>query len=300
MYKIDESNLGNTFEDPEYVRQVLDNIDEIVEKSFAFYNRSAENKKSTGIKSINIRTSCSRYRNLGPAEDLSWADLAYRRAGVFASYIAKTAKEISGDNQDFVEILMGVVFIDYLGSNGDGTSGPDPDKNQQDQIVRKGYYVKEGTGVKFIDKKEGGLLDIDVVEVTPGQNNQPILGSSAILSKAKDENGNLMNSLPASPEEYDKFKYIFIEVTGDESISPSSDTFPGDELPDEYTKVVDYSVRVKFPSGQYNGGGGGGKKKRRSSISRRELKKMEKRRKENSKFGCEWHKDSNWIENMFP
>jgi hypothetical protein len=266
MYSLDESKLGETFEKPEYAAQVLDSIDEFIENSFAFYNRGVEGKKSTGVDSIIIRTSCNRYRNTEPSENLSWADLGYKRAEAFSSYILKLAKEISGDNGDFVNMIASSIKIDYLGSNGDGTSGPDPGKNLQGEQVRKGYYVKKGSEVTFEPKKGTNLVDIEIVPVEIGDKSNPILGTTPSTKKAKDVEGNEMTSAPASPKDYDQFKYIFIELTSKEFEDVAGDFKPGEESLGEYEKVSNYFVQVKFPSGKIEGGGGGGGRKRRSKT----------------------------------
>jgi hypothetical protein len=266
MYSLDETKMGETFEDSEYANQVLDSIDEFIENSFAFYNRGEEGKKSSGVDSIIIRTSCNRYRNTEPAENLSWADLGYKRAEAFSSYILKSAKEISGDNGDFVDMIAKTIKIDYLGSNGDGTSGPDPDKNQSGQPVKKGHYIKKGDAAEWVPKGKGSLVDVEIVPIEIGDKSNPILGTTPSTKKAKDVEGNEMTSAPANPKDYDQFKYIFIELTSKKFESAKDDTFPGDELPGGYEKVSNYFVQVKFPSGKMEGGGGGGGRKRRSKT----------------------------------
>jgi len=274
MYSLDESKLGETFKDPEYAGQVLDSIDEFIENSFAFYNRREEGKKSTGVDSIIIRTSCNRYRNLGPAENLSWADLSYKRAEAFSSFILKSAKEISGDNKDFVNMIRSAIKIDYLGSNGDGTSGPDPDKNQDGDSVKKGHYIKEGNEAKWIPKEKGGLVDIEIVPVEIGDKSNPILGTTFSTKKAKDVEGNEMTSAPANPKDYDKFKYIFIELTANKFEDFTPDAFPGEGSEEGFEKISNYFVQVKFPFGKTGGGGG---RKRRSKTRIRKGKAPERK-----------------------
>ena len=266
MYSLDESKLGETFENTEDAVQVLDSIDEFIENSFAFYNRGEEGKKSAGVDSIIIRTSCNRYRNTEPAENLSWADLGYKRAEAFSSYILKSAKEISGDNGDFVDMIAKTIKIDYLGSNGDGTSGPDPDKNQSGQPVKKGHYIKKGDAAEWVPKGKGSLVDVEIVPIEIGDKSNPILGTTPSTKKAKDVEGNEMVSAPANPKDYDQFKYIFIELTGKKFEYVAFDFKPGEEPTEEYEKVSNYFVQVKFPSGKMEGGGGGGGRKKRSKT----------------------------------
>lgn len=268
MYSLDETKMGETFEDSEYANQVLDSIDEFIENSFAFYNRREEGKKSAGVDSIIIRTSCNRYRNTEPAENLSWADLGYKRAEEFSSYILKSAKEISGDNGDFVDMIAKTIKIDYLGSNGDGTSGPDPDKNQSGQPVKKGHYIKKGDAAEWVPKGKGSLVDVEIVPIKIGDKSNPILGTTPSTKKAKDVEGNEMTSAPANPKDYDQFKYIFIELTADKFEDFTDDIKPGEGSEEGFEKISNYSVQVKFPSGKTGGGGGGRKKRSKTRIKR--------------------------------
>jgi hypothetical protein len=268
MYSLDESKLGETFEDTEYAGQVLDSIDEFIENSFAFYNRREEGKKSTGVDSIIIRTSCNRYRNTEPSENISWAELSYKRAEAFSSYILKSAKEISGDNGDFVDMIAKTIKIDYLGSNGDGTSGPDPDKNQSGQPVKKGHYIKKGDAAEWVPKGKGSLVDVEIVPIKIGDKSNPILGTTPSTKKAKDVEGNEMTSAPANPKDYDQFKYIFIELTANPFFEKDSGFTPGEEAEGEFEKISNYFVQVKFPSGKTGGDGGGRKKRSKTRIKK--------------------------------
>jgi len=275
MYDLEK--IEETFLEPAYAKEVLESINAFIKSGFGMYSKGKE--KQTGIESIVIRTSCSRYRNLGPAESMSWADLSYERASAFVKYILKTAKEVSSDDKDFVEQIMKTVFMDYVGSNGDGTSGPDPDKNKEGQSVKKGHYIKDGDKSKWVDKSKGSLVELEIVPIKQGDKNKPELGTSFQMKKAKDLDGNEISAAPAKPEDYDKFKYIFIELTGkplDEDIP--SEAFPG-EVDDQVEKIAKYNAKVWFPSKSGKGGGGG-------EMSFRKIKRKEKDRKEHSKFGC--------------
>jgi hypothetical protein len=93
MYEIKEDNLGESFVDPEYTKQVLDLIDQKIFEAFNYYSSTGK----IGMTRIDIETSCSRYRNTGPAESLSWAELAYKRAGVFSKFIKASAEKASNN-----------------------------------------------------------------------------------------------------------------------------------------------------------------------------------------------------------
>lgn len=287
MYVLDESSLDKTFNDAEYVKQVLDSIDDVIQGGFDFYSDGGKGKEEeTGIKSITIRTSCSRYRNTEPAEKLSWADLSYNRSNSFANYIIESAKKISGGDDKFVKMIASNLFIDYLGSNQDGTSGPDPDKNSSGVSVKKGHYI-QGKGWEERSASTGNdLLKIEVVPVTVSQGNlKPTLGTSFSVKTAKDVEGKDMTSPPANPEGYDNFRYIYIEVEAKEFRGDTPEFEPENPEEGDSIEIKNYKIRTKFPVGKTGGNGGGGNRKRRT-ISGRKLRKIEKRRKENGKFSC--------------
>jgi len=104
------------------------------------------------------------------------------------------------------------------------------------------------------------------VPIEIGDKSNPILGTTPSTKKAKDVEGNEMTSAPANPKDYDRFKYIFIELTGKKFEDVAGGFKPGEESPVEYEKVSNYFVQVKFPSGKMEGGGGGGGRKRRSKT----------------------------------
>jgi hypothetical protein len=284
MYVLDESALDKTFNEAEYVKQVLDSIDDVIQGSFDFYSDGGKGKgKETGIKSITIRTSCSRYRNTEPAENLSWADLSYNRSNSFANYIIESAKKISEGDDKFVKMIAGNLFIDYLGSNQDGTSGPDPDKNSSGVSVKKGHYIQGKGWVERSSSTGNDLLKIEVVPVTVGQGNlKPTLGTSFSVKTAKDEEGKDMTSLPTNPEGYDKFRYIYIEVETKKLEDLTPEFEPGSEGDGDIIEIQNYIADVKFPSGRIGGGGGNGK--RRTSKIR--LKRKGGRKIDNGVHDC--------------
>ena len=243
MYEIKEDNLGESFVDPEYTKQVLDLIDQKIFEAFNYYSSTGK----IGMTRIDIETSCSRYRNSGPAESLSWAELAYKRAGVFSKYIKASAERASENDKEFVDGILGVTKLGYFGSNGDGTSGPDPEKNAEGQKVRRGYYIKDGDKSKFVDAKGDDLAMINVVDVQIGENASPVLGTKVNKVKAKDEQGNVMEKIPATSKEYDPFKYIQITMEGlFGGGGKTEQEFPKEPEPQIISKD-NYSVSIRFP-----------------------------------------------------
>ncbi len=286
MYVMDESALDRTFNDAEYVKQVLDSIDDVIQGSFDFYSDGGKGKgEETGIKSITIRTSCSRYRNTEPAEKLSWADLSYNRSNSFANYIIESAKKISDGDDKFVKMIASNLFIDYLGSNQDGTSGPDPDKNSSGASVKKGHYIQGKGWVERSPNTGNDLLKIEVVPVTVGQGNlKPTLGTSFSVKTAKDVEGKDMTSPPGKPDDYDKFRYIYIEVETKEFRGDTPEFEPGEEEKGDIIEVKNYEVEIKFPAGKTGGNGGKGNRKRRTTKIR--LKKKGERKTDNGVHSC--------------
>jgi hypothetical protein len=243
MYEIKEDNLGETFTDTEYTKQVLDLIDQKIGEGYVAYNED----KNGGITKINIEASCSRYRNTGTAESLSWAELAYKRVGVFSKYIKASAEKVSKNDKEFVDKILSVTQLGYFGSNGDGSSGPDPDKNDAGETVRKGYYVKKGTKSQFVDVKGGDLTMINVVDVTPGENGVPILCTEQKKVKAKNVNGSDVDKAPSSPKDYDPFRFFQIPMEGSFVLTGEDKTKPED-VPPIVTVTEKYSTAIAFPT----------------------------------------------------
>jgi len=242
MYEIKEDNLKESFVDEEITKQVLDLLDKKISEAYDYY---IEEGKS-GIDEIEIETSCSRYRNLGPAVDLSWAELAYKRVGTFAKYIQIKANEISKNDEEFVEQIIEATKLDFLGTNGDGTSGPDPDKNEKGDKVKKGYYIKDGKKSKWMDVTSQDLTQINVVEVEFGDKSMPVIGTKANKVKAKDQNGVEMEKIPSTPKEYDPYKYFQISIkckSRENESSGSKETLPSQEV----IVTDNYSVKILIP-----------------------------------------------------
>lgn len=248
-----------TFNKPEVGKEIKEDLKrDIMDDWFKF-----SEKGKHLIKNININSSCSRYRNTGPSEDMSWIELSFKRAAAFAKYIQDTAKEVSGGDSKYVDSIRKLIALGYLGTNGDGTSGPDPGKDKEGREVQKGYYLKNGE--KLTPKKEGGLLKIGVVgvDITDGQ---PVLNGKVEMKDALGLDMKPIKEDPKSPEEYDKFKFIEVDLlyNEDATINPDSEE-PGAVISGEKTKTEGKKLQVNFPSAAEpsKGGGGGGTSYRR-------------------------------------
>lgn len=243
MYEIKEDALGETFVNEDLTKQVLDLIDKKIVEAYQFYVEEG----TSGISEIEISTSCSRYRNLGPAVDLSWAELAYKRVGTFAKYIQIQAKEISKNDEQFVEQIRKATKLDFLGSNGDGTSGPDPKENKEGKRVKRGYYIKDGNKAKWVDVdlKSDNFTEINVVEVNT-EKLPPVIGTKPSKVKAKDQDGVEIETIPSTPKDYDVYKYFQISIKGKSKDSEDVEKFK--TQPIEKVIVTDsYSVKVLIP-----------------------------------------------------
>jgi len=248
-----------TFNNPEVGEEIKEDLKkDIMDDWFKF----SGNGKHL-IKNININSSCSRYRNTAPSENMSWVELAFKRAATFAKYIQDTAKEVSGGDAKYVDSIRALIALDYLGTNGDGTSGPDPGKNKEGQEVKKGYYLKNGEGLTV--KKEGGLLKIGVVGVEI-KDGQPVLNGKVEMKEALGLDRQPIKEDPKSPDEYEKFKFIEVDIlyNEDATINPDSEE-PGAVISGEKTKTEGKKLEVNFPSAAEpsKGGPGGGTSYRR-------------------------------------
>jgi hypothetical protein len=81
---------------------------------------------------LSVLTSASRLRNTGEAKDKTWAELSKERSDSAKAYVLKRLDEIGvlRDKTDGVMITT-EYKIDYNGQNGDGSSGPNPEKPYQ-------------------------------------------------------------------------------------------------------------------------------------------------------------------------
>jgi len=149
----------------------------------------------TSLKKIKILTSADRYRNTGSAESLSWGQLSYARALTMARVIEGLAKS-AGLDDDIIDQLPKIIEIYAKGDNGDGSSGPNPPEG-----IKFGYYVKDGSGVKFVDGEDRKTVTMIAVddEGTPTEDS-----AEGAKTKSMDPEAN--------KEDYSKFRYNNIEI----------------------------------------------------------------------------------------
>jgi hypothetical protein len=170
----------------------------------------------TRILDLSITSSASRYRNTkgkyGNAEALSWGQLAFKRAQVIHNMINEILKELQVPEGDPIRAeLNKVAKMNIKGSNGDGTSGPNPLPDPSLGNLRVGYYetttkqTKEQTGVsKFIDKDSKLPEKVYIVQIDDLGNTigDPKISSMPLLK---------------TKEEYDKYKFVNVVVNFEET-----------------------------------------------------------------------------------
>ena len=165
-----------------------------------------ERRKAGGkILDLKIQSSASRYRNTGKAEALSWGQLAHKRALVINGMIKEILDELQiPDGDPIRQELNTVSKIDISGSNGDGTSGPNPTG------VRIGYYqvvskqTKDQTGSsKFVDKDGNDPAKVYITKIDGFGNpeREPTVKEIPVLT---------------SKDQYDQYKYVNVYIKAEE------------------------------------------------------------------------------------
>jgi hypothetical protein len=200
-------------------KQLVDNLGSIFQRYVA--------GEINSIKKINIYTSADRYRNTGDAESLSWGQLAYARSVSMSKVIEAMAIK-AGVDDDIVAQLPKLTSIYSKGSNGDGTSGPNPP-----EPLKFGYYVKGGENVKWID----GAKRDEVMIVPIDEQGTP----------TKDSVDGIKPKIEAplsDVNQYNQFRYNNIEIEFDVISKGSEEDIPSSE------KVInlEYPVKIAIPS----------------------------------------------------
>lgn len=204
-----------------------DSFQEIVNNLGSIFDRYKAGQ-ITSIKKINILTSADRYRNQYEAEKLSWGELSYARAIAMSKLIEGVARAVGIDDKVIAE-FPSITTIYAKGSNGDGTSGPNPPEGK-----KFGYYVEGPKGVQWIDGK-----DRNSVVIVP-------INEEGTPTASDAKNAKTVSMPPeASEADYNEFRYNNIEIEF-EMVDPSK-TFEFSE------KVVDlkYPVKISIPN-RYN------------------------------------------------
>ncbi len=229
MWGYDSGRLGEIYQDPEEAKEIAENIKALIENDIKTEGKS--------ILSVQINSSCSRYRNTGEASGLSWAELGFKRAQTFGTLFSETAKSL-GAKQPYIDALMKKIKVDYLGSNGDGTSGPDPIGD-----VKKGYYVAEGGKSVWKDKKGTDPLKIMVNPVTTNEKGEVSLKESAEEKTANNLEGTPLSQQPKGKSDYEGYKFteVIVEVNAS-SFEPRSVS----EREPEPKEMQKYDFRIKL------------------------------------------------------
>lgn len=172
------------------------------------------------IIELSITSSASRYRNTkgkyGNAESLSWGQLAFKRAQVIHNMIKEILEELQIPEGDPIRAeLNKVATMNIKGSNGDGTSGPNPLPDPTLGKLRVGYYqtttkqTKEQTGVsKFVDEDVNSPEKVYIVQIDDLGNtiSEPKVNDMPLLKKRED---------------YDQYKFVNVLVKFEEtSVTP--------------------------------------------------------------------------------
>lgn len=142
------------------------------------------------LESIDIISSASRYRNTGD-EPLSWGELSYQRALTLSTVILEVAKLFEMSDAD-IEKIRKKIFLDFYGSNGDGTSGPNPPEG-----IKFGYYDNKGEFIRGDKRNEVVIYSLD-------KEGKPEKEDVVIEMDPLDDS-----------KEYNEFRYVNIIIKGD-------------------------------------------------------------------------------------
>jgi hypothetical protein len=153
-------------------------------------------KRKNGGKILEFRIQASTSRDELKSTKLSWGQLSFRRADLVVLIIKKILSDLKIPSGDPIrEELNMISKLDIGGSNGDGTSGPNPKTNS-------GFYRRknpnQGNDCIWIDKsKEPNVAHISQIDGFGNPVGVPTLKEMPVLS-------------PIS--QYDKFNYINIYI----------------------------------------------------------------------------------------
>jgi len=236
IFKDNEWELKDSaFTSPEMKSKLVDPIKEFV-SSFA----------AGGVKDIEyivIQTSANRYRNTGISEGISWGELSFNRSKTIAG-IFKSAAEEYNLTPEQRKLLQSKITIDYGGSNGDGTSGPNPVNP-----IPFGYYDEAG---KFIqnngsyDKKRSTVI-IDKIDAEGKSTGE-------IITKTIEPD--------ADKSAYEKYKYVNVVIKARVSKIEEEQVF----IPTEGETNIEYKPGFKMPFKEGNFGTSKKKRPRRRII----------------------------------
>lgn len=216
---------SDAFQDPVVLEGIKKEIDTFIKKFAA--------GKITKITSIEIESSASRYRNTndkgGKAEGLSWGELSYNRA-ITILELFKESADANNLSKEKRKQIQEVTVINSKGTNGDGTSGPNPPAP-----IKFGYYDEKS---KWVDSNG-----------TFGNGKTPEKNRSTVIIAELGEGGKptgrytpLEDFPPVSPEKYADFRFVNFTIEAEEI---------DDEKPiiikTEGKKEIKYTPAAGFP-----------------------------------------------------
>jgi hypothetical protein len=226
---------SDAFNDPNVLEEIKKTID-------IFIKEYASNDKLT-LTSLEIQSSASRYRNTnengGKAEKISWGELSYNRANTIIDLFREAADK-NNLSEEKRKIMQSKIIINSKGSNGDGTSGPNPPTP-----LKFGYYDEKGSFI-LNNGTFGKGKDEEV-------NRKTIV--IAELADGGKPNGKYTTAeiAPlAGPNEYTQFRYVNFIIKAE---STATDTEI--KIVDPKAKSsVKYVPAVGFPNKPKPGKGG--------------------------------------------
>ena len=179
-----------------------------------------EGKPKATLNGIYLTSSCSRFRNGGKAQNMSFKELAEKRATTVRNYVIARLSEIGiQKNEGYTE------SIDATGTNGDGSSGPNPPIGFS--------YIPVGSGVPMSPNCGANQKECDI-------NGKMV---------KRDEAGQPLTN----KEGYDTFKYVAgdIDIVLNTSEGGGKGSTPDDKSSTppnlEVIDVVEYPISFYAP-----------------------------------------------------
>lgn len=234
---------SDAFQDPAVLEDIKKEIETFI-KDFS-------SGKITKINSIKIESSASRYRNTnekgGKAENLSWGELSYNRAITILDLFRESA-DANDLSEEKRKQIQEVTVIESKGTNGDGTSGPNPPGP-----LRFGYYDEKSKWVENNGTFGSGK--------TPEQNRNTVV--IAVLGEKGKPTGKYttLDYPPVSSEEYANFRFVNFIIEAERI-----DVEPPRPITPETKKETKYTPSVAFP--KTSSGGGITKKRKNRQVGK--------------------------------
>lgn len=220
-FPFDSSVEPNLFENNEYDEAHATVFSEQIDKLVSEVNQiiaglnPPEGKPKGYIKSVELYSSASRFRNGGNVADLSFYELATKRLETAKNIIFKKLSAIGvGYDQSTV------VTTNPNGSNGDGTSGPNPPQGYK--------YVPKGN-VKMTPFCESNVDECKL--------------------NGKTVKRNELGEPHANNTDYDKYKYVrgTVTVVFNDLLETVPDVTPPEKEKEELDPIVDEIETPIYP-----------------------------------------------------